>query len=127
MKIVLFDGECNFCNQSVQFIMKRDQLKQFKFASLQSDAGKRLLETYNIPKTMDSVVFIDEEQAYVKSAAALNIALHLNAFWKLLYVLIIVPAPLRNRVYDFVAKNRHRFIKNNQCKIPTKEEIDRFL
>ncbi|TSI03235.1 thiol-disulfide oxidoreductase DCC family protein [Lysinibacillus sp. BW-2-10] len=127
MKIVLFDGECNFCNQSVQFIMKRDQLKQFKFGSLQSDAGKRLLEAYNIPKTIDSVVFIDQEQAYVKSAAALKIALHLNGFWKLLYVFIIVPAPLGNIVYDFVAKNRHHLIKNNQCKIPTKQEVDRFL
>lgn len=127
MTIILFDGECNFCSRSVQFIMKRDKSKQFKFASLQSDTGKSLIKTYNIPKTIDSVVLIENDQAFIKSTATLKIALRLDGLWNILYIFIVVPKPIRNIVYDLIAKNRHRFIKNNQCKIPTKEELDRFI
>ncbi|RKQ20184.1 DUF393 domain-containing protein [Lysinibacillus endophyticus] len=128
MKVVLFDGECNFCSQSVQFIIKRDKRKQFKFASLQSTSGRELVEKHNIPKTIDSVVLVDNDRAYTKSSAVLRIALGLDRYWKLLYVFLLVPVPLRNIIYDIIAKNRHKLLKqNNACMIPSKEDLDRFI
>lgn len=128
MKVVLFDGECNFCSQSVQFIIKRDKRKQFKFASLQSTSGRELVEKHNIPKTIDSVVLVDNDRAYTKSSAVLRIALGLERYWKLLYVFLLVPVPLRNIIYDIIAKNRHKLLKqNNACMIPSKEDLDRFI
>lgn len=128
MKVVLFDGECNFCSQSVQFIIKRDKRKQFKFASLQSTSGRELVEKHNIPKTIDSVVLVDNDRAYTKSSAVLRIALGLERYWKLLYVFLLVPVPLRNIIYDIIAKNRHKLLKqNNACMVPSKEDLDRFI
>ncbi|MCP1145419.1 thiol-disulfide oxidoreductase DCC family protein [Lysinibacillus endophyticus] len=128
MKVVLFDGECNFCSQSVQFIIKRDKRIQFKFASLQSTSGRELVEKHNIPKTIDSVVLVDNDRAYTKSSAVLRIALGLDRYWKLLYVFLLVPVPLRNIIYDIIAKNRHKLLKqNNACMVPSKEDLDRFI
>ena len=128
MKVVLFDGECNFCNRSVQFIIKRDQNKKFKFASLQSTIGRELVEKHSIPKSIDSVVLVDNERAYTKSSAVLRIALGLDRYWNLLSIFLLVPVPIRNIVYDLIAKNRHKFLKqHNQCMIPAKEDLDRFI
>ena len=127
MNIILFDGECHFCDASVQFIIKRDQKKLYKFASLQSDIGQKFLDEFQIPKTMDSLILIEGEKAYKKSTAALKIAKNFDGLWKLTYPLIIIPSLIRDAFYDIVAKNRHKLKKNHQCKIPTKEELDRFL
>jgi predicted DCC family thiol-disulfide oxidoreductase YuxK len=127
-KIILFDGICNFCNTSVQFIIKRDPQAQFRFASLQSEVGKKLLTKHRIPQDMNSFIFIDGEKCYTKSSAALTVCKYLKGFWKLFYVFILVPRPLRDRFYDFIARNRYQwFGKKESCMIPTPDIRNRFL
>lgn len=126
--IVLFDGECNFCNGSVQFIIKRDKLGYFKFASLQSSAGQTLLEKYSIFTNVDSIIFIENNRTFIESAAALQICKHLDGAWKLCTIVKVVPLPIRNRVYKLIAKNRYKwFGKRQECMIPTVEQRQRFL
>ncbi|MDN4494553.1 thiol-disulfide oxidoreductase DCC family protein [Ureibacillus aquaedulcis] len=127
MNIILFDGECHFCDASVQFIIKRDRNKYFKFASIQSDIGKKLLKEFQVPETVDSLVFIEGKQCYVKSTAALKVARRLDGPWSLFYPFLFIPSFLRDAIYDIVAKNRYKLGKQNECKIPTKEELERFI
>ncbi|BAQ09224.1 hypothetical protein OXB_0752 [Bacillus sp. OxB-1] len=127
-RIILFDGDCNFCDASVQFILKRDPAEHFLFASLQSDTGQKYREQYQIPDDVDSIVLIEKEKAYTKSAAALHIAKKLDGMWHILFLLILVPRPIRDAVYDYVAKNRYRwFGKKEACMLPTPEERKRFI
>lgn len=127
MSIILFDGECNFCNGSVQFIIKRDSKYRFKFASIQSEIGQSLLKDHNLPKTMDSMILIENNRCFLKSTAALRISRKMDHMWKALYVLILVPKPFRDVIYDIIAKNRHKISKKNQCMLPKKEDLERFL
>lgn len=129
--IVLFDGVCNFCNNSVQFILKRDKTAYFHFASLQSDIGQQLLREYGLLETadkIDSVVLIENGKAYTHSTAALRIARKLTWCWKMLYGIILVPPFLRNAVYRWIARNRYRwFGKRDACMIPEPQWRSRFL
>jgi predicted DCC family thiol-disulfide oxidoreductase YuxK len=126
--VILFDGVCNFCDASVQFILERDPNETFHFASLQSEAGQELLKKYNVPKDMDSMILIENDKVYYKSAAALRISRHLKGAWKLLYALIIVPAPIRNVVYDLIARNRFKwFGQKESCMLPPPNVRKRFL
>lgn len=126
--IVLFDGVCNFCNSSVQFILKHDKTGSLQFASLQSPTGQSLLQKHAIPTSVDSVIFVEGDTAYVKSAAALQIARYFGGIWRLLQVFRIIPAPLRDVVYDFIARNRYRwFGKRDTCMLPSPEVRARFL
>jgi predicted DCC family thiol-disulfide oxidoreductase YuxK len=127
-KIILFDGICNFCNGSVQFIIKRDPQAQFRFASLQSEAGKKLLTKHRIPEDINSFIFIDGEKCYTKSSAALKVCKHFKGFWKLFYIFILVPRSIRDHFYDFIAENRYKwFGKKESCMIPTPDIRKRFL
>lgn len=126
--VILFDGVCNFCDASVQFILERDDKEMFRFASLQSDAGQELLKKYNVADDVDSMILIEDGNVYYKSAAALRISRHLKGLWKLLYVLILVPAPVRNIVYDLIAKNRFKwFGQKDSCMLPPPNVRRRFL
>lgn len=126
--IILFDGFCNFCSGSVQFILKRDDKAYFQFAALQSEAGEKLLKTYNVNDSIDSLVLIENEQVYIKSSAALRVCKHLKGLWKGFYILLFVPRLIRDFVYDFIAKNRYKlFGKKDQCMMPTPEIRKRFL
>lgn len=126
--VVLFDGECHFCDQSVQFIIKRDPNAIFTFASLQSETGKQLRSTYNIPETIDSMILIADKSAYTKSSAALRIAGKLKGLWKLCYALILVPRPLRDFFYDKIAANRYKwFGKKESCELPSPAIRARFI
>jgi predicted DCC family thiol-disulfide oxidoreductase YuxK len=127
-KTILFDGICNFCNASVRFIIKRDPQSRFRFASLQSEVGQKMLIKYKIPGNINSFIFIDGERCYTKSSAALRVCKHLKGFWKLFYVFILVPRPLRDRCYHFIAENRYKwFGKSESCMIPTPDIRSRFL
>ncbi|MDQ0271380.1 thiol-disulfide oxidoreductase DCC family protein [Cytobacillus purgationiresistens] len=127
-KIILFDGECNFCDRSVQFILKRDDEALFRFASLQGDAGQKLLQQYDVPADTDSFIFIDGNQCHDRSSAALNVFRHLSGGWKLLYGLIIVPKPIRDVFYNILAKNRYKwFGKKESCTLPSPDTRKRFL
>jgi len=127
--VILFDGVCNFCNSSVNFIIKRDPKKKFRFSPLQSDYA-RLQETnvnLNI-STSQTIILIQGEKLFTKSRAALEIARQLTGLWPILYFFIIVPPFIRDFFYDVLAKNRYKwFGKKDQCMIPQPEDTDRFV
>lgn len=127
--IVLFDGVCNFCNASVNFVIDRDKAGKLAFASLQSDIGRNLLKENNYWDTqLTSVLFIKNGKVYEKSDAALEIARELSGAWSMLYAFKIVPRPLRNLVYDWIARNRYKwFGQQDSCRIPTPELKARFI
>lgn len=127
--IVLFDGVCNLCNASVQFIITHDPQEYFKFAALQSAAATKLLQNHSTPVgTLESVILIEDGKVYVESAAALRIARRLRGLWPLLFAFIIVPRPIRDGIYRFIARNRYRwFGKQESCMMPTKALRARFL
>lgn len=128
-KIILFDGVCNLCNNSVTFIIKRDKKDVFRYAALQSDVGKELTEKYQINTSkVDSIILIDGTKARVKSSAALTIAKDLSGAYPLLYGLMIFPVFIRNFFYDIIARNRYKwFGKKDSCMIPTPELKSKFL
>lgn len=126
----MFDGVCNLCNGFVQFVIKRDTEDVFRYASLQSEIGERLVSERAIDTTrIDSVILIDPGTAYyLKSDAALQIGRRLKGYRTLSKVLSLIPRGLRNIVYDLVAKYRYRwFGKKDQCMIPTPDLRAKFL
>ncbi len=127
--LVLFDGVCNLCNNSVNFIIDRDPEAYFKFAALQDEAVKPLLTRYDLSSEyLDSIVLVEAGQCYRNSTAALRIARRLKSGWPLFYAFIMVPRPLRDVVYKWIARNRYRwFGKRDTCRIPTPELRARFL
>lgn len=125
--IVLFDGVCNFCNSSVNFIIERDRAGYFKFAPLQSEIGREFIAKFDLSE-IDSIVLIEDERAYTHSTAALRISKHLDGAWRWLRVLFIVPRFLRDFFYKLFARYRYRlFGKKDECMIPTPEVRARFL
>lgn len=127
--VVLFDGVCNLCSTSVQFIIQHDPKGYFQFASLQSPAGAALLEQHHLPaNSLSSLVLVEDGKTYTHSTGALRIARRLSGAWPLLYGCIIVPAFLRNAVYNLIARNRYRwFGKKEACWLPTPALRSRFL
>lgn len=127
--VVLFDGVCNLCNGSVQFIIKRDVKQIFKFASLQSTYAKDQLIKFGLPPLgLYSVMVIENGELYQRSDAVLRILANLGGFWYVLSGFKIIPRLLRDALYDAVAKNRYRFFgKKDQCMIPTPELKTRFI
>ncbi|HDR7512886.1 DUF393 domain-containing protein [Bacillus toyonensis] len=128
MNVILFDGECNFCDHSVQFIIKRDKKALYNFASIQSDTGEEILRKYRVPADIDSFILVDGHKCFYKSSATLRVCKNLKGGWKLLYCLLIVPKPLRDYFYGIVAKNRYKwFGKKDSCMLPSTEIRKRFL
>jgi len=128
-KIVLFDGVCNLCNSSINFIIKKDNKNIFRFAALQSEIGQQFIEKFKIdPSQTDSIILVDGEKHYIKSSAALTIAKSLKGGYPLLYTFMIIPRFIRNIVYDYIAKNRYKWYgKKESCMIPTPELKNKFL
>lgn len=127
--ILLFDGVCNLCNHSVQFIIRRDSRGIFRFASLQSEAARELLSGFQEkPAGLSTVVLLENGRLHLKSDAALGVLRRLPGLWPMLYVFILIPRPIRDAVYDWVARNRYRwFGKKDQCMLPRAEWRERFL
>jgi predicted DCC family thiol-disulfide oxidoreductase YuxK len=127
--ILLFDGVCNLCNSSVQFIIRHDRQCLFRFASLQSDLSREWLQIYGLsPEQRETVVLIYNNRAYTQSDAVLEIAKLLGGYWQYAYYLRIIPTTWRNVLYRFVARNRYKwFGQQAQCMIPTPEQKARFL
>src|SRR5690554_1004852 len=104
--IILFDGVCNLCNNSVNFIIDRDKNRYFRYAALQSGAGNQYLNKFQMPDSVfQTIVLIEDHQFYTKSTAALRITRKLGGLWPLMYIFIIIPPFIRNLVYDYVATN----------------------
>lgn len=127
--IILFDGRCNLCNSSVQFVLKNERNHELRFASLQSAFGQRILKKYEFPsKYVDSVLFIKDGNLYDKSNAALRICDYLKWYWRLSKVFWLIPRVLRDTFYGFVVKNRLKwFGVSESCWIMEKEWRERFL
>ena len=127
--IVIFDGVCNFCNSSVNFIIRHDPNAKFVFATLQSKLVQQLFEQYQIDSNKtDSIVLIKNNKTFIKSGAALEIAKELSGIWPIFYVFKIIPSPLRNYLYDLFAARRYKlFGKKDACMIPTAELREWFL
>lgn len=118
-RFVLFDGVCNFCNASVRFIARNDPQGKFKFASIQSAEGQALLNARQAPTDLSTIALIEKDAVYTHSTAVLRIAGHLKFPWRLAYAALIVPVPLRNTIYRYVAANRYRwFGKQDHCELP---------
>jgi predicted DCC family thiol-disulfide oxidoreductase YuxK len=123
--VVLFDGVCNLCNGIVRFIVARDPAGHFHFASLQSDAARRLLKD---SPPVETIVLLEEGKSYLKSAAVLRIARGLRFPWPVLYAFIVIPGAFRDLVYDWVARHRYRwFGRQETCLLPSPELRKRFL
>ena len=128
--LILFDGVCNLCNDWVQRIIKNDKKHYFRFASIQSNMGKKMLEKYSlfVQDTPESLVLIKNNRAYCYSSAALHIARKLDGAWKFLYVFIALPKGFRDYLYKYVARNRYRwFGKRTECMVPSPELQSLFL
>jgi predicted DCC family thiol-disulfide oxidoreductase YuxK len=129
-KLILFDGVCNLCNSSVQYVIKHDKKNVFMFTALQSEFGKKLIKDHQIDtKKTDSIILYSEKSGiYYKSSAALRIASRLGFPTNIMVVFLIVPPFIRNWVYDYIAKNRYKwFGKKEQCMIPSPELKSKFL
>ena len=126
---MLFDGVCNLCNGFVKFLIERDKNDLFKFASLQSDAGKNLLKKFNLPtESLTSLVLLKDDKYYLKSNAFFEIVKQLNGGYKLLLILKIFPRVFRDFVYDRVASIRYKVMgRRETCMVPTKEIAKKFI
>ena len=129
-KLILFDGFCNLCNSSVQYVIERDKYDTFRFASLQSDIGKQIIKTFNIDTSKtDSILYYSKDNGLAsKSSAILKIGLNLGFPYNISSIFIIIPPFIRNWVYDYIAKNRYNWYgKREYCMIPTPELESKFL
>lgn len=127
-RVIVFDGICNWCNAWVDFTMARDR-GRFHFATLQSDKGRQLLALLGLPEQdFETFLLLERGQVFTKSTAALRIVRQLSGCWPLLYAFILVPRPLRDRLYDYIARHRYRLMGQAEtCRIPTTDERSRFV
>jgi predicted DCC family thiol-disulfide oxidoreductase YuxK len=127
--VLLFDGVCNLCSGSVRFVVDHDPEGRFRFAPLQSEVAREMLDEVGFDDyDFGTVVLVDGDDYYTKSEAALRVARGLDSPWSLLGALRVVPRPVRDFVYDLVARYRYDvFGKRDQCMVPTPELSERFL
>ena len=128
-KIILFDGVCNFCDATINFVIERDPKGVFQYASLQSTEGEKLLTKFGLDtQNYDSFVLVEGDHFYTKSSAALQVAKELVGLWPILYIFIVIPKFIRDGVYSLIARNRYKwFGKKEECMIPSPEVRKRFI
>lgn len=128
--VLFFDGVCNFCNGSVNFILDKDKSGEIRFSALQTETAERLLKPHAVnPADLDSVVLLADGRVYTRSAAALETLRRMGGGWRVLgNVGLAIPRPLRDGVYRLIARNRYKwFGKRETCRLPTADERARFL
>jgi len=116
-QIILFDGMCNLCNRSVDFVLAKDQQNHFSFVALQSEKGQQIIQSYALSSDIKSIILINNHHIFVESDAALEIARLLPAPWKWMTIFSNIPAPIRNRIYRWIAQHRYSlFGKRTSCR-----------
>ena len=129
--ILLYDGVCGLCNRLVQFVLKRDSSRHFRFASLQSDFASRILQRHGLdPNDLDTVYLVEPgERLTARSDAVISVLRRLGGFWRALALLLrALPKSLRDWGYDIIARSRYRiFGKHDSCLLPEEKYRDRFL
>jgi predicted DCC family thiol-disulfide oxidoreductase YuxK len=126
--LVLFDGECNFCNRSIQFILDHEVGHDIRFAASQSMPGQKALRACGLGCQPGSIVLIESGQCYTKSSATIRLARHLRKPWNLLALLVMIPAPVRDLVYEFIATHRQRISgRLPHCRVADPTLAARFL
>jgi predicted DCC family thiol-disulfide oxidoreductase YuxK len=127
--LLLFDGVCTLCNASVDLVIRNDSTRRFRFASLQSEVGQRVLREHGLSQSeLDSVLYLRNGVLHTKSGAALRIAARMEGLWPVFAVFIVIPPFLRDAVYSWIARNRYAwFGKRETCRVPTDEERSLFL
>ncbi|HEX5024842.1 MAG TPA: thiol-disulfide oxidoreductase DCC family protein [Agriterribacter sp.] len=127
--VILFDGVCNLCNGSVQFIIRKDTKSRFYFSSLQGRTGQELLQQFHLPATdFNSFVLVEGDKVYTESTAVLRVFKLLGGAWSVLFAGIIIPRFIRDAMYRLIAKNRYKwFGKREHCMLPTPALKKRFL
>ncbi len=128
-RVIVFDGVCNWCNASVNFTMDHDPEKKFKFGTLQSEPGQKILEELQLStKDFSTFLLIEKGKVTSKSTAGLRVVKHLSGLWPLLYACIIIPRPVRDAVYNFIARHRYQWMgKTDSCRVPNQVERERFV
>jgi predicted DCC family thiol-disulfide oxidoreductase YuxK len=126
--IIIFDGVCNLCNNFINFVIDRDPQINFKFVANQSEIGQQLIQKFQLPNTLDTIVLIESDRYYTHSTAVLRIFRRLPGIWAGLSYFLIMPRPLRDWAYTWVARYRYRWLgQSESCRMPTPELQRRFL
>ena len=130
--VLLYDGTCGFCAESVRFVLRHDTRASLRFAALQSDFGRDVVARHPEVRGLDSMIWVERpasnaEQVLARSDAALRIAEYLGGFWTSLLAGRLVPRVVRDGAYDLVARHRHRLTGNNECLVPSPDNRERFI
>ena len=127
--VVLFDGVCNFCNSTINFLIRQDKKGILHFATLQSPSGQQLLKQYGLPlENFESFVVLEKGKAYTGSTASLKVCRQLPWYWQWTRIFWVVPRPFRDAVYNFIARHRYQwFGKKDQCMLPDEKIKERFI
>ena len=128
-RLIVFDGVCNFCNASVDFVIRRDPEHKFQFAALQSEIGQQILRACHFStQNFESFLYLKNGQVFTKSTAALKVAKELRGMWPLFYLGMLVPRPMRDTLYNLVARRRYQWMgKLTACRTPGEADHSRFV
>ena len=128
-RVIVFDGVCNFCNAFVNFVLERDSQGLFKFGTLQSQPAQYILAQLHLAtQDYETFLLLENGEVFTKSTAAIKILRCLPGLWSWLYAFIIIPRPLRDLVYSFIARHRYQWMgKSDSCRVPTSKERARFI
>lgn len=128
-RVIVFDGVCNFCNAFVNFVIDRDFEAVFKFGTLQSPPAQHILTQLHLPtREYETFLLLENGKIFTKSTAALRILRSLHGVWPWLYAFILIPRPLRDLVYSFLARHRYQWMgKSETCRVPSPKEQARFI
>lgn len=128
-RVIVFDGVCNFCNASVDFVIRHDPQGKFKFGTLQSEPAQEILSRLQLRRDdFETFLLLERGEVFTKSTAALKIAKQLTGLWALLAMFLIVPRPIRDGIYDFIARRRYRWMgKRDTCRVATPADREWFL
>ena len=129
MNVILFDGVCNLCNSTVNFIIDRDKKNEFKFASLQSPYGQSIMDKFGLEKQyLSTIVLLEDETISLRAVAALRILKRLRGIYSLAFIFIVIPTPILDFFYNIVAKNRYAwFGKRETCRVPEPWLKEKFI